>query len=317
MHSAGLTEKLHSRLQSKALKSFNLDVFKNMLQGTRQRSSTALSAGIQGVATAKREIKRVEALKAVEANSHMHPQNLMAMNVEAKLHSDETAYDETNTELEKAQRAMNLRSLAMLQHHQLEKALEMHKKGRETDADFARNIAWDKKDMVTTKAMQAKVDQLSKQAAAEQKTLNADTVAMLSLEEANTKKRVAAQQRSVGRQVAPAKAAKKQRALAHLASKAAVAAQTSAVSYLAAPKAAAMPPAAAAMKSAKTAALSSAASRQGAGVAHGQAVPQACIALSVVKGAVQVPKHCLQFAMVKQVLGEAKRRGGVKFIVTP
>ena len=38
---------------------------------------------------------------------------------------------------------------------------------------------------------------------------SADTVAMLSLEEANTKKRVAAQQRSVGRQVAPAKAAKK------------------------------------------------------------------------------------------------------------
>jgi hypothetical protein len=311
MHSAGLTEKLHSRLQSKALTSFNLDVFKNMLQGTRQRSSTALSAGIQGVVTAKREIKRVEALKAVEANSHTHPQNLTAKQVEAKLHRDETAYDETNTALEKAQRAMNLRSLATLQHHQLEKALEMHKKGRETDADFGRNIAWDKKDMVTTKAMQAKVDQLSKQAAAEQKTLNADTVAMLSLEEANTKKRVA------GRQVAAAKAAKKQRALAHLASKAAVAAQTSAVSHLAAPKAAAMPPAAAAMKSATTAALSSAASRQGAGVAHGQAVPPACIALSVVKGAVQVPKHCLQFAMVKQVLGEAERRGGVKFIVTP
>ncbi len=296
------------------MKSFNLDVFKNMLQGTRQRSSTALSAGIQGVTTAKREIKKAEALKAVEANSHTHPQNLTAKQVEAKLHRDETAYDEAITALEKAQRAMNMRSLATLQHHQLEKALEMHKEGRETDADYARNIAWDKKDMVTTKAMQAKVDQLSKQAAVEQKTLNADTVAMMSLEEANTKKRVAAQQRSVGRQVAAAKAVKKQRALAHLASKAAVVAQTVAVSHLAAP---AMPPAAGAMKSATTAALSSAAPRQSAGVAHGQAVPPACIALSVVKGAVQVPKRCLQYAMVKQVVGEAERRGGVKFMVTP
>lgn len=264
------------------MKSFNLDVFKNMLQGTRQRSSTALSAGIQGVATAKREIKKVEA-------SHTHSQDPTAKQVDAKL-----------------------------QHHLLEKALEKHKKGRETDADYDKNIAWDKKDMVTTKAMQAKVDQLSKQAAAEQKTLNADTGAMLSLEEANTKKRVAAQQRSVGRQVAASNAsAEKKRALAHLASKAAVAAQTSAVPHPAAPMAAVMPPAAAAMKSVKTAALSSAASRPGAGVAHGQAVPVACMALRVVKGAVQVPKHCLQYAIVKQVLGEAERRGGVKFVVTP
>jgi hypothetical protein len=58
-----------------------------------------------------------------------------------------------------------------------------------------------------------------------------------------------------------------------------------------------------------------------AGAAHTQVlhegrVPPACLALNVVKGVVRVPKHCMQYAMVQQVLGEAKQRGGVRFAVT-
>ena len=292
------------------MKSFDLSAFKSMLQGTRQQASVALSTGMQGVATANREIKKVETQGAKKAPRA--PGTLSATQVEAKLHRDQAAYDATHKELQRAQKAMNLRSLATLQHHQLEKALEMHMKGKETDADYSRNIAWDKKDMATTKTMEAKVGQLSKQAAAEQKQLNADIASMLSLEQANTKKRMAAQQHA---HAAAAPAATKQRALAHLASKAAAAPHPSA------PKAAALPSAAAAMKQAATAALSSAAPRTGAGGAHPQAqqqvVPPACLDLSVVKGAVHVPKHCLQYKMVKQVIGEAKRRGGVKFVVAP
>jgi hypothetical protein len=44
-------------------------------------------------------------------------------------------------------------------------------------------------------------------------------------------------------------------------------------------------------------------------------VPPACLALRVVKGVVSVPEHCIKYAMVRQVIGEAKQRGGVKFSI--
>ena len=45
-------------------------------------------------------------------------------------------------------------------------------------------------------------------------------------------------------------------------------------------------------------------------------VPPVCLALRVVKGVVSVPEHCMKYALVRQVLGEAKTRGGVRYAVS-
>ena len=44
-------------------------------------------------------------------------------------------------------------------------------------------------------------------------------------------------------------------------------------------------------------------------------MPPSCLDLRVVKGVVSVPSHCMKYALVRQVLGEAKERGGVRYAV--
>lgn len=129
-------------LQAAALKSFDAGVFDKMLHGTEAKLSGAVSAGMQGVAAAKKQIKKVEA-SAEAHKSTTRP--LTASSIEKSIHKEQAALDKTHRELKAAQKTLNTRTTATLQHHRLEKAEELHLKGKETDDDYTRNINWDKK----------------------------------------------------------------------------------------------------------------------------------------------------------------------------
>ena len=130
-------------LQAAALKSFDAGAFDKMLHGTEAKLSGAVSAGMQGVAAAKKQIKKVEAAAAPQSQT----QPMTAAHVEKAIHQEQAALDKTHEELSAVQKAINTRTTAMLQHHRLEKEEELHLKGKETDADYSRNIDWDKKVM--------------------------------------------------------------------------------------------------------------------------------------------------------------------------
>ena len=132
-------------MQAAALKSFDAGVFKSLLHGTESKLSGAVAAGEQGVAAARKQIKKVEASAAAKP---MQTRPLTSAEVEKSIKRDQAALDKTHQELRAAQKTLNKRTQATLQHHKLEKAEEMHLKSRETDADYSRNINWDKQVML-------------------------------------------------------------------------------------------------------------------------------------------------------------------------
>ena len=180
----------------------------------------------------------------------------------------------------------------MLQHHELEDAEEKKLKGKETDAEYAQNIAFDKNDMTKTKRLKAKIDALAKDSAVQHRMLNADVAAMLALEKRDEQNKLSLQKRQ-------AMVRLHAKAVAHAAPKGVKAARAAAVH-------------------AEGAVANATAKAKAAATVSGdakQTVPSACLQLSVVKGVVSVPARCMHYELVKQVLGEAKERGGVQFRV--
>jgi len=288
-------------VQEKALGSFNANVFKTQLSGTEMAMSHAVKTGMQGVLAANTQIKKVEA-SADAKHKTQRTKAIAVTEVEKDMRRDQTAFDETHKQIQAAQSAMNSKAFATLHHHQLENALAFQKgretvteKGRETVTDYDRNINWDKMDMSETKRIIANMKVLSAKSADEQKALNHDIDNMLTLEHLTEK-----QNSARGHEVD-----QKQGALHRLAIKA-QAPHTSA----------ALPNAVAAMQRAAHAAAADSALTQSLSSTRSKSVPKECLDLMVVGGVVKVPKHCTQYAIVQQVIGEAKRRGGVKFAVT-
>jgi hypothetical protein len=199
------------------LKDFNLQVFNSHLQGTVKRMSGAVSQGIHGVEMAKKQIQKVEASAAAAKKQQSH--KMTATEVEDAIHKDQAAYDQTQKELATAQKELNLRSLATLQHHQLEHAEELHLKGTAAGAYYTRNIIWDKQDMIRTTTLRTKEDLLLRESAGEQKKLNSAVAKMLKLEQSDEKKLHAAPHQKL---VKAAVVAKKQDAITRLTEKAAM-----------------------------------------------------------------------------------------------
>jgi hypothetical protein len=139
--------------------------------------------------------------------------------VEDAIHKDQAAYDQTQKELATAQKKLNLRSLATLQHHQLEHAEELHLKGTAAGAYYTRNVIWDKQDMIRTTTLRTKEDLLLRESAGEQKKLNSAVAKMLKLEQSDEKKLHAAPHQKL---VKAAVVAKKQDAITRLTEKAAM-----------------------------------------------------------------------------------------------
>ena len=206
-----------SAKQEAALKDFNLHVFNSHLQGMVKRMSGAVSQGIHGVEMAKKQIQKVEASAAAAKKQQSNKRT--TTEVEDAMHKDQAAYDQTQKELATAQKELNLRSLATLQHHQLEHAEELHLKETEEGEYYTRNIIWDKQDMIRTTTLRTKEDLLERESAGEQQKLNSAVANMLKLEQSDEKKLHAAPHQKL---VKAAVVAKKQDAMTRLTEKAAL-----------------------------------------------------------------------------------------------
>ena len=283
-----LSGSIFSIKQARALQSFNVGVFRSHLGATESRLSPAVQTGVQSVAVARKQVDQVEA----GADEQARAQPLAPSLIAARLRRDQTAYDTTQGQLRSAQQEMNAMAETMLQHHELEDAEEKKLKGKETDAEYAQNIAFDKNDMTKTKRLKAKIDALAKDSAVQHRALNADVAAMLALEKKDEQNKLSLQQRQ-------AMVRLHAKAVAHAAPKGVKAARAAAVH-------------------AEGAVANATAKAKAAATVSGDAkhtVPSACLQLSVVKGVVSVPARCMHYELVKQVLGEAKERGGVQFRV--